>query len=91
MLTGKSKSRKQPRKITIVFVLELLIVLISKLLVIKAKSSELLGRDKIFKVGNKYGNTSGTTKKIMSVAKTYNRLYKLKTYKEVIIDLIYSK
>lgn len=62
-----------------------------KLIVIEIKSLKRLGKAKIDKIDNKYGNSNGITKEKMSVVKTSSKVYKPKTYKEIITDFIYSK
>lgn len=57
----------------------------------KTKNPKRLGRAKTDEIGNKYDNSSNTVEKIISVTKTSSRVYKPKIYKEVIIDLIYSR
>lgn len=91
MPTGKSRLKKQLRKSPIISMLELLVVFILELLIIRAKSPKISGKNKTIKISNKYSNSSGIVKKIILAIKTNSSIYKLKTCKKAITDLIYSK
>lgn len=57
----------------------------------KIESSKRSSRAKTDKIDNKYANSNNTVKKIILVVKTSSKIYEPKTYKKVIIELIYFR
>lgn len=82
--TGKPRPKRQPCKISVT-------VPAPESPAIETESLKRSGGAKNDETGHKYGDTSSTVEKIISVAETSSKVYEPKTYKEAITDPIQFK